>query len=186
MANAALTLADRFRISRGEPILVDNTAVLCVFRQPVTGPSVLRIRRVRTSSPRLQALRIAAAVDMTVNGVVSRDLTFRTDTAPTRGDIVVHAVDNTSIYIWNTWTTNGTEQAWLGNAGIVAELDLDRSPNTVRLRCSHGIGPANFDDLVVEVATDVWDPAAWDSDAEEDQYGDWPIAEADSEATAAN
>ena len=43
---------------------------------------------------------------------------------------------------------SGTTQAWIGNAGIVVDKASDASWT---LRCSDGVGPTNFDDLVVHV-----------------------------------
>ena len=67
-------------------------------------------------------------------------------------EVLVDAVDDTVVYLWNTWTVDGIEHAWLANAGMVVETDLTGDAPAVRVACSDGHGDPTFDDLVVRIA----------------------------------
>jgi hypothetical protein len=49
--------------------------------------------------------------------------------------------------IWNSWSYEGVDSSWLGNAGMLVES----SATGYLLRCSDGLGDPAFDDLVVRV-----------------------------------
>jgi hypothetical protein len=150
-ATATITLADRFRAARATRIDVDGRQVHSVYAIPVAGSSLLNVRRRHVTAERPQSLRLGAAVDLVANGHRSRDLVLRSATLPSRADITVEADDPTIVYVWNTWTIEHTEHAWLGNAGMLVEYDLTGVNPTVRLRCSDGVGPADFDDLRLDI-----------------------------------
>jgi hypothetical protein len=149
---APSTLAERFQDARAAVVEVDGAPVHSVFALPVAGRTTLRITREAATPLRPQTLRLAAAVPLEANGRRATDLALRSTTAPEVVDVVVDAVDDTVVYLWNTWTTDGIEHAWLGNAGMRIEADLTGAEPVVRVACSDGVGPATFDDLVVAVA----------------------------------
>lgn len=148
---AAINLADRFRAARATRIDVDGRQVHSVYAIPVAGSSLLNVRRRHVAPERPQSLRLAAAVDLVANGHRSRELVLRSATLPSRADIVVEADDPTIVYVWNSWTIEHTEHAWLGNAGMLVEYDLTGVNPAVRLRCSDGVGRADFDDLRLDI-----------------------------------
>lgn len=143
--------ADRFRSERATRISVAGQYVYSVYAMPVVGASVLNVRRRHVAATRPQALRLSAAVDLVANGHRSRDLVLRSATLPSRADIIVEADNSTIVYLWNTWTIEHTEHAWLGNAGLLVETDLTGINPTVRVRCSDGVGAADFDDLQLDI-----------------------------------
>ena len=146
-----ITLADRFRAARATRIDADGRRVHSVYALPVAGASLLNVRRRHITGERPQALRLAAAVDLVANGHRSRNLVLRAATLPSRADIIVEADDATIVYVWNTWLIEQTEHAWLGNAGMLVGTDLTGVNPVVRLQCSDGVGPANFDDLCIDI-----------------------------------
>jgi len=149
--SAQLPLSDRFRLARRSVIDVDNQLVRSVFALPVSAGSMLRVRRTHLNGGRPQCLRLAAAVDLRTNGRCARELVLRSSTSPSSVDIVVDTYDATVVYLWNTWTIDYVEHAWLGNAGMVIEADFTSTNPIVRLSCSDGVGPVSFDDLVVSI-----------------------------------
>ena len=148
---APLPLSDRFRLARRSVIDVDDQLVRSVFALPVAAGSMLRVRRTSVNGGRPQCLRLAAAVDLRTNGRCARDLAMRSSTSPSSVDIVVDTYDTTVVYLWNTWTIDYVDHAWLGNAGMVIEADFTSTNPIVRLSCSDGVGPVSFDDLVVSI-----------------------------------
>lgn len=150
-ARRSAALADRFRAARATRISVAGQYVYSVYAMPVVGASVLNVRRRHVTPDRPQALRMAAAVDLVANGHRSRDLVLRSATLPSRADIIVEADDPTIVYLWNTWTIEQTEHAWLGNAGLLVETDLTGINPVVRVRCSDGVGAPDFDDLRLDI-----------------------------------
>ncbi len=110
-----------------------------VFALPVHGPTRLRIERLHASDERPQALRLAAAVALEVNGRRATDIVLRAATAPRVVDVVVLAVDPTVVYVWNTWMVDGIEHAWLGDAGMRIDTDLTAADPVVRLSCRDGV-----------------------------------------------
>lgn len=120
-----------------------------VFAMPIPRATTLRIIRLQAHPTRPQALRLAAAVDLEVNGHRAPEMVLRAATAPATVDVIVHATDPTVLYVWNTWTVGGIEHAWLGQAGMLVETDLTGAEPVVRLSCRDSPGSAAFDDLVV-------------------------------------
>ncbi len=144
-------LADRFRTTRATRLIVDGRQVHSAYALPVAGGSMLNVRKRHITGARPQSLRLAAAVDLVANGRRSRDLVLRGATLPSRADIIVDAAEPTIVYLWNTWTIDHTEHAWLGNAGLLVETDLTGVNPIVRLQCSDGVGAAAFDDLCLDI-----------------------------------
>lgn len=85
---------------------------------------------------------------LTVDGQTMNRLVLWTDTAPEVVQVVCRPPKAGAVLrAWNNWDRNGTMMAWLGNAGMLVEDQND----CVVLRCSDGIGPPDFEDLVVEL-----------------------------------
>ncbi len=150
-ACAELALADRFRLARRSVIAFDGRRVRSVFAMPVPGGSVMRIHRCGATHARPQGLHLSGRVDLVVNGKRARDLVLWSTTAPPTVEVFVDTSANTIVDIWNCWMSDGIEQAWLANAGMLVAVDLSRVNPALQFSCSDGIGAATFDDMVLAV-----------------------------------
>lgn len=90
---------------------------------------------------------------MRANGVEAKHLTLWRDTAPRELLVSVAKKGNAKLRIWNIWREPAGSyeitQAWLGNAGM--RIESSGEGNETILRCSDGVGPVDFDDLIVSV-----------------------------------
>lgn len=84
-----------------------------------------------------------------VNNQEAKHIILWVDTAPSDVEIVCKAPRTGAVIrIWNAWRDSaGTTQAWLRNAGML----VDATGAGVILRCSDGLGPPDFDDLIVKI-----------------------------------
>ena len=152
-------LSDLFESARQPVIEWRGQIVYALFEVPeLAGSSTLRIMLEGTSPTRPQALRLnARGGRLEINGHLLDDVVLWSDNDQ---DVVV-AVARTwpgksmSLQLWNAWRdTMGVMQAWIGNAGMLVEGDLEHG---LVLRCSDGFGEPTFGDLV---ATIVLTPAS--------------------------
>ncbi len=136
---------------RGGSSVVDHHGrrVHRVFALPIAHATRLHVSRLHAHPTRPQALRLAAAVDLEVNGHRAPEMVLWTATAPAATDVIVHAIDPTVIYVWNMWIVDGIEHAWLGESGMLVDTDLTGAEPVVRLWCRDAPGSDAFDDLVV-------------------------------------
>lgn len=86
-----------------------------------------------------------------VGDIEAKHITLWRDTAPKEICVVVVAKKNARLRVWNIWrdAINGQDvtQAWLRNSGM--RIEPSGRPSETVLRCSDGVGPVDFDDLVV-------------------------------------
>lgn len=92
---------------------------------------------------------------LSANNVEAKHLTLWQDTAPEEVCVLITKRKKARLMIWNIWrdTIGGQDvtQAWLRNSGMRIERSVDGGETI--LRCSDGIGPVNFDDLIVGART---------------------------------
>lgn len=146
------SLGERFRESRGQPIQLDDKTVYGIYRRNISGKQPLEIRFRHTSEDPVQGLRMKLDKgSLVVNGQELKDVVLWADTSPETVSIECQpAGRGGELKIWNAWRDDtGAMQAWIGNAGIV----VDEEGDVLTLRCSDGIGPPDFDDLIVEIKT---------------------------------
>ena len=106
------------------------------------------IDRVSASEARAQAINLALDKgNLRANGVLMGTAAVWTHTAPTTCQLEVTGRKARSLDIWNAWSFEGVESAWLGHSAMVVE----QSGTNYTFRCSDGLGEPNFDDLVFEL-----------------------------------
>lgn len=142
------SLASAFRSGNGRKIKWDGQAVHSLIQLNVKQGDTIEIRRVQSSPTRAQALKVAVDKgSLRANGVSVSPIAIWTHTSPEQVTLEVVGRRTKSIDIWNSWSFDGVDSSWLGNAGILIESTGD----VHTLRCSDGVGEPSFDDLVVEV-----------------------------------
>ncbi|KRA67188.1 hypothetical protein ASD89_02960 [Caulobacter sp. Root656] len=118
---------------------------------PVPDQMVLEFRRGVATPVQGLAIKLEGGI-LCANDVEARHLTLWLDTAPKEVCLLITKKKKKArLMIWNIWrdTIDGRDitQAWLGNSGM--RIELSGEGNETILRCSDGVGPVNFDDLIV-------------------------------------
>lgn len=143
-----MSLAQTFAKGNGRKIKWQGEAVHSYLRVPVTEGDRITITRVRSSTVRAQALKVAVdRGDLRANGVVVPSVALWSHTAPETATLEVIGRRARSIDLWNSWSSDGVDSSWLGNAG----MQIEPTHTGQLLRCSDGLGEPTFDDLVVRV-----------------------------------
>ena len=101
-----------------------------------------------SAADRSQTIKMAVdRGELRANGVVVPTVAVWSHTAPETAELDVVGRRAKSLDIWNSWSFEGVDSSWLGNAGILVES----SATGHLLRCSDGLGDPSFDDLVVRI-----------------------------------
>jgi len=146
-----LSLSEIFEQSESDVVDWRGRTVRAVVRLPVSDGSTIRLRRLDSSRDRAQALKLGLnAGTLEVNGKGAQSMAIWSHTAPLDVELKVRGRRASSIDLWNAWSLDGVENAWLGNSGIVVQ---DHAGGQT-LQCSDGIGEAEFSDLIVWVGID--------------------------------
>lgn len=146
-----MTLAERFAIAKGGPIVIDGIAVQNMFRRAVVDGQRVGMRFIRGRDLPPQGIRFKVKEGtILLNGQTLGDAVVWQNSAPTEFEFVCCIKKGFGeLRIWNCWLTKDRlTQAWIGNAGMVIE---DRD-NRVLLKCSPGIGDFDPQALEVELA----------------------------------
>ena len=146
----AATLDSLFWKSKGGAVEFRGRTVSRIFKRRVRPHEVVTVRFIRSISEPAQGLlfRIPGGTLRILNDSI-KDLSLWSDTFPGEDTLVCETKRPNTLKIWNAWRSpNGKAIYWIHESGILIE---EPSPTTVVLRCSDGIGDANFEDLVVEL-----------------------------------
>lgn len=140
------TLSRSFLAGNGRKIKWQGTTVHSLLQLQVKEGDMVTVTRISSSKTRAQAIKIAVDKgDLRANGVLVPTAAIWTHTSPEHAHLEVVGRRARAIDVWNSWSSDGVDSAWLGNAGMVVE-----SQGQVHtLRCSDGLGEVTFDDLVV-------------------------------------
>jgi len=146
---AEKSLSERLAESKGQPIEYEGRAVHASYHREVHSGDVLFVRFIKSAGEARQGLSISLKKGaLRVNEQSLRDVVLWKDTAPELVEIVCQTPKQGAVLsVWNAWDRSGILQAWLRNAGMLVEEQDD----AVILRCSDGVGPPDFGDLVVEL-----------------------------------
>ena len=153
--NPARTLAERFRVQRTDRIRVDGDEVLSLLELEVRDPAGFEVLIESTRHDVGQRLvaRSAGRV-MRVDGHDKWFEQIELDAGYASSiDFEMRPVAPATLQIWNSWSIDGVEHAWTGNAGLIVE-ELEAPPTArrrLRLWCSDGLGDADFSDLIAVV-----------------------------------
>ena len=142
------SLAAAFRNGNGRKAKWKGQIIHSLLQISVKEGDTIEVARLGASPTRAQALKLAVDKgNLRANGVVIYPVAIWTHTSPEQ--VALHVVGRKarSIDIWNSWSFNGVDSSWLGNAGMIVQ-SVD---NVHTLRCSDGLGEPNFDDLIVSV-----------------------------------
>ena len=142
------SLASSFRSGNPRKAKWQGKTVFSVFDLPVSDGDTIKITRMSASKTRAQALKVAIDKgDLRANGVLMTTAAIWTHTAPDEASLTVVGKRARSVDVWNSWSYEGVDSCWLGNAAMIVEQDGDAHI----LKCSDGVGSARFDDLVVRI-----------------------------------
>lgn len=142
------SLAAAFRSGNGRKIKWHGDVVHSLLQLSVKEGDTIEITRLEASPTRAQALKVASDKgSLRANGVVLSPIAIWTHTSPEQVTLDVVGRKTRSIDIWNSWSFDGVDSSWLGNAGMLVESSDDEHT----LRCSDGLGEPTFDDLVVKI-----------------------------------
>jgi hypothetical protein len=145
-------LSERFIETDAKSIDVDGRTVVQMYEREVTDGTTVDVEFLRTAGDRVQGLNFSLTDGvLVVEGERIRDLVLYTDTAPRHVRLICLTGGPATLQGWNSWRAESGEDrddAWIGEAGIAVD---DQGSDEVLLRCSDGIGPLDFDDLVVRL-----------------------------------
>lgn len=140
------SLHELFERSESGVVEWRDRAVHAVLRFPVEEGSRIRLRRLASSKARAQALKIAVNKgEIELNGISAPVMAIWSHNAPVEVELRVLGRRATSVDVWNSWSLDGVDNSWLGNAGIVVQ---DHQGGHT-LQCSDGVDDADFTDLVI-------------------------------------
>ncbi len=142
------SLAAAFRNGNGRKVKWQGNVVYSMVHIGIKEGDVIDVTRVSTSATRAQALKVAVDKgNVRANGVLVPTAAIWTHTSPEVASLQIVGRRARSVDIWNSWSFDGVDSAWLGNAGMLVETNGDDH----LIYCSDGVGDATFDDLVVEL-----------------------------------
>lgn len=142
------SLADTFARGNGKKARWQGQTVHRVFTLAVNEGDRIEVTRHAASSVRAQALKLAVdRGNLRANGVLIPTAAIWTHTAPETALLEVVGRKARSLDVWNSWSFERVDSAWIGSAGMIVASSGDEH----RLQCSDGLGDASFDDLVATI-----------------------------------
>ncbi len=149
VGDVTTTLGEQFLRAGTDTITHRGRIVKALVRIPVADGAEIVVRRRAVGGARPQALKLAVNSGLLeVNERSETAVALWSTTSPDTVSLVVRGAEATTIDVWNAWSMGGVDCSWIGNAGMVTKTT---AAGTV-LRCSDGIGSADFSDLEVEIA----------------------------------
>lgn len=145
-----MALAELLAAAEGKPITYEGLLVHGIVRRQIADRITVCVRRLNAVSSPVQGLRVKLdGGEMVVNTQRLKDVVLWADSAPHEVHLVcLPKGKSATLKIWNVWRDgNGVMQAWIGNAGMLVE---ERHAG-LRLACSDGYGPVDFQNLLAEV-----------------------------------
>lgn len=145
------TLSDQFVAADSDTIRHLGRVVKALVRVPVVDGATVRVLRRQVGSSRPQGLKLALNTgDLEVNGQRAPSVVLWSTTSPDEVALTVRGEGATTLEIWNCWSMGGVDTSWIGNAGMVTKT----TATGMILRCSDGIGAADFADLEAEIVVE--------------------------------
>lgn len=145
------TLGELFAQQNTDTVHHRGRIVKALVRIPVAEGATITVHRRGVGAPRPQCLYLALDNgELEVNGTTAPVVSLWSHTSPDNVELLVRGTGATSLEAWNGWSLGGVENAWIGNAGIVTKSTADATI----LRCSDGVGQADFSDLEVEISVE--------------------------------
>ncbi len=145
------TLAELFESERTDTVNHRGRIVKAIVRIPVRDGARVTVTRRQVAPERPQGLKLALNSGvLDVDGTRAPAVALWSTTSPPEVTLYVRGAEARTLEVWNCWSMGGVDSAWIGNAGIVTKT----TPTGLILRCSDGIGPADFCDLEAEIAVE--------------------------------
>lgn len=142
------TLSHAFRAGNRRTTTWQGHTVYSYVTLSVSEGARVHLTRIASSPVRAQALKVCVdRGDLRANGVLASPIAIWSHTAPETATLEVVGRRARSIDVWNAWSLDGVDSAWLGHAGMLIEGD----GHEYTLRCSDGLDSVSFTDLVVQV-----------------------------------
>ena len=142
------TLSDQFVAADSDTIRHLGRVVKALVRVPVVDGATVRVLRRQVGSSRPQGLKLALNKGvLDVNGLRAPSVALWSTTSPDEVTLTVRGDGAKTLEVWNCWSMGGVDTSWVGNAGIVTKT----TATGMVLRCSDGIGAADFADLEAEI-----------------------------------
>lgn len=147
------TLAELFERERTDTVHHQGRIVRAIAHVPVVDGDRVTVRFLHVGDSRPQGLKLAVDHgELEVNGRRGAVVVLWASTCPPEVELVVHGDGASMLDVWNCWSLGGVDTAWIGNAGMVTRsISYPDARIAVHIRCSDGVGIADFDDLEVEV-----------------------------------
>jgi len=144
------TLSEKFQDSMGSSIEIDGKTTSPIYLAEVFEDSQILLKWVGTDSNVKQGIRLKIESGLIhVNNLESPAITLWEDTCPNEISILLKPQSPSILKIWNVWSIDGLEQAWVGNAGLTVKNEND---DTVCLFCSDGLGEVDFNNLIFKIS----------------------------------
>lgn len=125
-----------------------SSTIYSYVRFSINPGDAIRLTRVTSSPSRAQALKLELDKgELRANGVLMETAAVWSHSSPSEVTLEVVGKRARSIDIWNAWSLGGVETSWLGNSAMTVTSE----GSTHVLSCSDGVGPVNFDDLVIKL-----------------------------------
>jgi hypothetical protein len=149
------TFFDEFIRSQGKPIEHKGQTVHIAHKVSVAPGTVLRFNRLRAARSPVQGMRITAkGCELEVAGTKGKQFVLWADTAPVEVDVNIKSAKSgkSEVSCVNVWrdAKHGSTFQGMNYSGIMVEPQ----GNSYTLRCSDGVGPADFSDLVVRITVE--------------------------------
>ena len=147
------TLAELFERERSDTVHHHGRIVRAVAHLPVGDGDRVTVRFLHVDDNRPQGIKLAIDEGvLEVNARRAPAVVLWASTCPPEVELIVHGEGASMLDAWNCWSLGGVDTAWIGNAGMVTRtIPAPDARTAVDIRCSDGVGPADFDDLQVEI-----------------------------------
>lgn len=147
------TLAELFERGRTDTVHHQGRIVRAVAHLPASDGDRVTVRFLHVGDSRPQGLKLAVDHgELEVNGQRGAAVVLWASACPPEVELVVHGEAASMLDAWNCWSLGGVDTAWIGNAGMVTRsISAPDARTAVNIRCSDGVGIADFDDLEVEI-----------------------------------
>jgi hypothetical protein len=147
-----MSFAQAFIAQKGDPIEVDGRRLYWTYWLPVRAGDAIHVGFEHFIGHPVQGIGLfTEKAELELEGLTGKKFALWTDTAPKRVALrVVKASKGARVGVYNRWRfgENGLTQYRENDAAIDV---VPQDDGSVILRCSDGVGPADFNDLTVRV-----------------------------------
>ena len=145
----ASTLSDLFQLSKGKPVDYGGRLVHGIFSISIkAGNQKCEFRRLRADLEKPSGMHFKCAGGMIeINDFETKQMTLWADTSPECTHFNIRAEKNCVLKMWNKWRFGNSQQAWLGNSGMI----ITAKNSDLKFECSQGFGDVDFSAFVAEL-----------------------------------